>query len=299
MGGSICNSDPWLTNSIVMKKVLVTGATGFIGNYLIQLLLAKGYQVIATSSNLFTAEKKPWFSKVQFIELDFNKMQDEVNYFEYFDNPDFLFHLAWEGLPNYNDEFHVKENLPKHVRFLSNLIKNGLKDLLVTGTCFEYGLIEGCLDETLDTKPITQYGIAKDELCKYLQSLSKEKNVQFKWARLFYIFGEGQNEHSLYAQLKKAIREKQNVFNMSGGEQIRDFLEINKVVELLCSIGLQDKMNGVFNCCSGNPIKVLNFVNNIIKKEEAQIDLNVGYYPYSVYEPFHFWGATKKIALLH
>ena len=68
-----------------------------------------------------------------------------INYYDYFENPDAMIHLAWEGLPNYKAAFHVEENLPRHYCIFKKLIEHGLTDITVTGTCFEYGMQEGCL----------------------------------------------------------------------------------------------------------------------------------------------------------
>ena len=122
-----------------MKKVLVTGATGFIGHHVIQELLKNNVEIIATSSNIEKAKKFSWFNKVSYIELDFNDLNKSTNYFKYFGKPDLLIHLAWEGLPNYKSDFHLVDNLPKHKLFLKNIIDNGLNNLTVTGTCFEIG----------------------------------------------------------------------------------------------------------------------------------------------------------------
>ena len=67
-----------------MKKVLVTGATGFIGSYVIDDLLSRGYQVIASSSNRETATQKKWFNQVKFIEMDLKRIDSTLNYFNYF-----------------------------------------------------------------------------------------------------------------------------------------------------------------------------------------------------------------------
>src|SRR5205823_14133102 len=101
-----------------MKKVLVTGATGFIGNYVVQELLKYDCKVIVTSSNEQKARQFPWFKKVNYISFDLAKFDRSVNYFLFFDKPDLVIHLAWEGLPNYKSAFHVEINLPGHKTFL-------------------------------------------------------------------------------------------------------------------------------------------------------------------------------------
>ena len=101
-----------------MKKVLVTGASGFIGNYLIPELLKNNCHVIATSTSEKKISTAGWFEKVQFVSFDIRDFRPEVNYFRFFHQPDLLIHLAWEGLPNYKSLFHFEENLPRHYIFL-------------------------------------------------------------------------------------------------------------------------------------------------------------------------------------
>jgi len=278
-----------------MKKVLITGATGFIGSYVIDELLSRGYQVIASSSNSETATQKKWFKEVKFIEMDLKMIDSTLNYFNYFDSPDLMIHLAWEGLPNYLDDFHIVNNLPRHELFLKNMIQHGLKDLTVTGTCFEYGMQNGCLSEKMEVNPSNPYAIAKNKLREYLQTLSLDWSFCFKWIRLFYMYGEGQSPKSLISQLDKAIEENHKIFNMSGGMQIRDFLSVNEMAENIVSIAIQNKVQGIVNCCSGEPIMVKDFVINYLKEKNKNIQLNLGYYKYADYEPMEFWGDNKKL----
>ena len=83
-----------------------------------------------------------------------------------------MIHLAWEGLPNYKADFHLTKNLPLQKALLTNLLQNGLKDLTVTGTCFEYGMKEGMLSEEMACEPANAYAIAKNELRLALDSRS-------------------------------------------------------------------------------------------------------------------------------
>ena len=105
-----------------MKKVLVTGATGFIGNYVIAELLKSSCEVIATSLHEEKAKQLDWYRQVKYLPFDLSKLAGKENYFEYFGQPDILIHLAWEGLPNYKSLFHIEENLPRHFSFLFNLV---------------------------------------------------------------------------------------------------------------------------------------------------------------------------------
>ncbi len=232
---------------------------------------------------------------VRYTSLDLDNLDPSINYFSYFDSPDLLIHLAWQGLPNYKSLFHFENNLPVHYSFLKNMVVHGLKNIVVTGTCFEYGMKEGCLSEDMITDPQNPYALAKDTLRKFLFELKKKHPFDCRWIRLFYMYGEGQNANSLLSQLQAALQNGDKEFNMSGGEQERDYLPIEKVAEYIVTIALQDNISGVINCCSGQPIKVKQLVENYLKDNKQEIKLNLGYYPYADYEAMSFWGDDTKL----
>ena len=275
-------------------KILVTGATGFVGNKVIEQLIEQGHTVIATSTNLGKAQTKNWFNKVKYIPYTINA-SDKSNLFDLFQKPDVLIHLAWKGLPNYKELFHVEENLWDNYFFLKNLISNGLKNVTVIGTCFEYGFQESCLSENLETKPANSYALAKDTLRKFVEELNKKYDFSFKWVRLFYMYGEGQSPKSLISQLHQALENGEEYFNMSKGDQIRDYLPIEKVAKNIALISTQNNILGIINCCSGAPITVKQFTENYLNQINQTIKLNLGYYPYSDLEPFAFWGDNNKL----
>lgn len=280
-------------------RLLVTGATGFIGSHLIrELLKCKTHQVVATSKSIDKAMKFDWFSKVEYIEYNFNNRNNK-NVYDFFGKPDQLIHLAWENLSDYKSSSHTDVILPNHCNFIGSMVAGGLKEVVVTGTCFEYGMIEGCLSEDICTKPDNPYGAAKDSLRKFIVDLQKRHNFVYKWIRLFYMYGEGQSKTSLMYLLDMAIQNKEKEFNMSGGEQLRDFLPIAKVVQNIDLIANQDILiNQSINCCSGRPISVKNLVKNYLKERQCQIKLNLGFYPYPSYEPMKFWGDNSKLKIL-
>lgn len=277
------------------KKVLVTGATGFIGNYVVQELLKKGFDIIATSSTAGKVALTEWHKKVTYISFNLDEFDNNINYFDLFQQPDMVIHLAWQGLPNYKADFHLTKNLPLHTIFLQNLLQNGLKDLTVTGTCFEYGMKEGCLTETMECEPGNPYAVAKNELRIELEKLTPDYNCNFKWVRLFYMYGKGQNPKSLISQLDTALEDGEKVFNMSGGQQVRDYLPVEQVAAYIVLIATQKKVTGIINCCSGIPVTVEQFVNDYLKSVHKNIQLNLGYYPYTDYEPMAFWGDNNKL----
>ena len=173
---------------------------------------------------------------------------------------------------------------------MKGLIEDGLESILITGTCFEYGNQSGPLSVRSETKPTNPYGFAKKSLYEELKFLQSYKNFNLIWARLFYLYGEGQSQNSLYTSLKNAINSGEETFNMSGGEQLRDFLPVQTVAKKIVDLTLKINNSKTVNICSGVPISVRGLVEKLIDENNWQINLNRGFYAYPDYEPMSFWG---------
>lgn len=271
-----------------LQKIAITGATGFIGRYVLTELLQYPVKVIPI------IHKTPLdTSHTHWLQIDLSK-EIPAN-LEAIGNPDTLVHLAWAGLPNYSSLHHFEEELHYHYQFLKNMITSGLTSLVITGTCFEYGMQSGALHEDMITLPQNPYGFAKDRLRHQLEFLKLQHPFNLTWARLFYLYGIGQNKSSLFAQLNTAVKDNDPIFNMSAGEQLRDYLSVTEVAKYIALLAVQSKDIGIMNICSGNPISVRRIVETWIIENNWSIKLNLGYYPYSLYEPMAFWGSREKL----
>jgi nucleoside-diphosphate-sugar epimerase len=276
-----------------MRRALVTGATGFIGRHVVPALICRGFQVHAVARDPRKIHTMPWRDQVRFTSCDIH--DPDLDPAAEFGVPDVLVHLAWPGLPNFQDFSHVEKTLPADFRFIKEMVCSGTGHVLVTGTCFEYGLQEGMLTEETPAAPVTPYGRAKNSLRAQLQSLQKFRQYTLQWIRLFYLYGPGQNPKSLLSQLDAAIERGDDVFDMSGGEQLRDYLLVEEVARRIAVMAIHPEYNGIFNCCSGRPISVRHLVENRIAERHAKIRLNPGFYPYPEYEPMAFWGDGSKM----
>ena len=205
-------------------------------------------------------------------------------------SPDVLFHLAWSGLSNFNDPQHFESELPTQYRFLRALIRSGLRRVVIAGTCLEYGMQSGALSVDTPTAPTTAYGFAKDTLRRQLEFLRLHDDYELIWARLFYMYGDGQSENSLYSMLRAAVARGDLTFPMSAGEQLRDYLPIGTIARQLVDLAYEDSPRRLLNICSGRPMSVRSLVERWVSENSWNIELDLGRYPYPDYEPLAFWG---------
>lgn len=272
------------------QTVLVSGATGFIGRRVVRFLQSiPECRVIATGRN----EEPLRALGVEYAVYDLSEHRGDC--YELLGRPDALIHLAWDGLPNYHELFHVERNLMDSYRFLKAMVQQGLPRLTVAGTCYEYGMQNGCLDEKTPPCPTVCYAVAKDALRRFLEALGRFHPFRLRWARLFFAYGDGQPARSLFPQLDQALASGAESFDMSGGEQLRDYLSVEEMAEALAKVALQDRYDGVINVCSGRPVSVRRLVERRIAEKGGSLRLNLGALPYPDYEPMAYWGDATRL----
>ena len=269
-------------------RVAVTGATGFIGTYLRAELAMRGIENVSLVRTSISTDS--WHSSV--VIGDINTYSTDL--YRRLGSPDVVIHLAWSGLPNYTSLHHIESELPAQYIFLKSLVQSGLSNLVVAGTCFEYGMQNGKLKEDAPAIASLPYSYAKSSLHRQLEFLKTEHCFNLTWCRLFYLFGVWPSGRSLYNQLKSAVESGSGVFNMSGGEQLRDYLCIKSAAAYLADLATLRQDVGAVNICSGEPVSVRTLVERWLLENSWSIDLNLGYYPYASYEPTAFWGDNSK-----
>lgn len=276
-------------------RIAVTGTSGFVGSHVLDALAAcGGVEIVAVTRRELPAERLP--AGAEQVVLDIAEA-GEADY-DRLGRPDVVIHLAWGGLPNYMSVHHFESELPAQFRFLRGLVAAGLPSMVVTGTCYEYGMVGGELSEERVAAPTNPYGFAKAALYRQLDLLRRETPFQLTWARLFFLWGDRQAPTSLFSLLREAVERGDTTFPMSPGDQLRDYMPVEEAARILVALALRDEGVGLVNVCSGVPVSIRSMVERWLESHGWEIALDLGKLVYPAYEPREFWGSTKKLEAL-
>lgn len=270
-----------------MQKILVTGANGYIGKHVVKLLLDKGYDVYVCDINFDEVD-------IRAKKITVSIFDESIDIFKATGKPDICIHLAWRNGFVHNSESHIQD-LYKHYSFIKRMIDGGLKHLSVMGSMHEVGYWEGAIDENTPTNPLSLYAIAKNSLRQMIEVLIKDKDIVFQWMRGFYIIGDDINSNSIFSKICKAESEGKEKFPFTTGKNKYDFIDLDEFVQQVVYCSLQKSINGIVNCCSGNPISLSQKVEEFIRKNNFKIKLEYGVFPDRPYDSPMLWGDNKKI----
>ncbi len=239
------------------KKILLTGGTGFIGRALLPVLLKNGYEVHSISSSCASSETEGVVChKLNLLDLN------EVKAF--FKNNSFknLIHLAWFvgdkcHVSNLNMDWTISTLL-----LLKEFHESGGKRFLCAGSVSEYEYKYGHLTEDLTpTDTNTIYGQAKNSIYNIAKVFCKQNAIDFKWARVFNLYGPYEKEKRLMPAVINACLKGEDV-KVSDCLKFQDYLYVQDTANAISDI-FESNLNGAVNICSGTPIRLRTIVEKI------------------------------------
>lgn len=270
-------------------KVLITGANGYIGSHVTQLLLDKGQSVIACDINTYNIDPR-----ADIRQYDIFHCTEEDDMFATLGHPDVCLHLAWRDGFVHNSPRQMGD-VSQHYGFLTNLIGHGLRHLAVMGTMHEVGYYEGMIDENTPCNPQSLYGIAKNALRQSLILFCNQQQCCLQWLRGFYIYGDDLKNHSIFTKLLEAAQRGDKTFPFTTGKNQYDFMHVDELVKQIVAVLLQDKVNGIINCCTGQPRSLGEQVEHFIQQRGMHIRLQYGAFPDRPYDSPCIYGDSTKI----
>ena len=272
------------------KKVLVTGANGFIGRYVVKALLDRGANVIAADFGYDGVDERAQRCSVPIFD-------DNKNIYKEIGAPDACIHMAWRDGFVHNSDAHIMD-LPNHYSFIKNMLEGGLPQIAVMGTMHEVGYWEGAIDSKTPTNPSSMYGISKNALREASRLLATENNAIWQWLRAYYIYSSDTKGSSIFAKIAKAAQEGKKTFPFTTGKNLYDFITVEELADQIAACLLQTEVTGVINCCTGQPISLAEKIEQYIKDNNFDIKLEYGAYPDRPYDSPGEWGDPRKINMV-
>ncbi len=244
-----------------MKKVLVTGATGFIGRHSLDILLNEGFEVHAITR----IAKSSFNNEILWHELD---LFDEIAVSELMQRikPTHLIHFAWYAVPNKYWTSKINLDFTRASVFLAEqFVLNGGERFVGAGTCAEYDWNYSFLDESnTPLIPRSLYGVCKNSLQLILSKYFKDNGVGFAWGRVFFTFGPYEDSTRLIPSIINNLRDNKTAI-CRNGDFIRDFMYVEDVALAFVSL-LNSNVLGPINICNNQPIKIKDILNEVALK---------------------------------
>ncbi len=239
------------------KKVLITGGTGFIGRNVVNELLIKGYEVHSLVFPPFAPEQK------NLVQYEMNLMDEKVvSAFIKENNFENLIHLAWYvGKGCQTSEVNL-DWVRVSLNLLQNFVANGGKRVLFTGSVSEYDYRYGYMTE--DLTPLNNeylYGKSKAALYNVAKEFCSRNNIDFKWARLFNVYGPNERDARLVPSVIKSMLNVESV-KVSTCTKYQDYLHVEDMAGGIVAL-FESKVQNAVNICSGEPIKLRTIVEKI------------------------------------
>ncbi len=259
-----------------MRRILLTGASGFVGKQVLKSLAKEDVSIRVITRGA----QDHFFAQYENISevIHTNNLFTESNiwYEEVCQDVDIIIHVAWYAEPGKYLESPLNlECLAGTLNFAKSACKQGIKKFVGVGTCFEYDLTNSSpLDINAPLNPQFLYSIAKVNAFLLLSKYFKNENIDFLWTRIFYLYGEDEDERRLVAVLRKKLSLGESV-DLTSGTQIRDFLDV-KIAGSMISSAAMGMNVGPFNVCSGEGQSIRELAENIADEYGKKELLNFG-----------------------
>lgn len=267
-----------------MRRIAITGASGFVGQQILKTLVQTECEILLLSRSTPLIKFKNYADKIKYIETTdvFSETADELA--KKIQNVDILIHAAWYAEPGkYLQSEKNIDCLSGTLALAKASAQAGVRRFVGIGTCFEYDLSFGHLSVDTPLKPTTPYAAAKASAFFSLSHYFAAAGVEFAWCRLFYLYGEGEHEKRLVPYLRARLA-RGEAAELTSGNQVRDYLDVQEAGHLIAETAT-GKQQGAVNICSGKPVTVRQLAEKIADEYGRRDLLHFGVRPDNLVDP--------------
>ena len=280
-----------IAEALAGRRVLVTGASGFIGSHLVRRLVEIGCSVVALvrpSTNLW---------RIQNIVDRIETVEGDLRYLDYRDlasglsDTAVIFHLAAAGVDSAADDQAtiVETNVMGTLRLLQLGCELEVGRFVYCGSCLEYGGGTFVSEDQFSSSPISEYAASKTAAYLLGNTFVQRYGLPVTSLRPFQVYGPLEASNRLVPQTITRSLNGEKI-ELTGGEQSRDFVFVEDVVEAFLRAAIVPKaVGGTFNVCGGSATSVREVVSAIIELTGGSATPLFGALPY---RPTEIWTMT-------
>jgi len=279
-------------------KILLTGASGFVGSHLARLLADRGGEDVHVllrpeGDRRRLSDVLPKLSVIEGNFLDEQTWAGPVRELK----PDLCIHLAWITTPGVYLKSPINLDLVlSTIRLAQTLFESGCRRFVSVGTCFEYDLDASCgrpVPETAADLPKTLYAASKVALRTLFQKYSETQSWPVVWPRFFYLYGPGEHEKRLMPTLIRSHLRGEPV-KLTSADKVRDYLHVSDVAAALWAVA-RGNLLGPVNIGSGQAV-TMNDIAETISRLTGRSGLSrFGEAPDDPADPRHVVADNRKL----
>ena len=262
-------------------RCFVTGASGFLGAWLVRQLLQRGHSVTVLMRGTPQSRRvADWIDRVHIVKGSLEAaegLREELVH----DNVDVFFHLAWHGVTaEYRyDPAQISTNVVGTLRLWELAREIGCKHWIGVGSQAEYGPSTAVLHEEMAPRPVTAYGVAKLATAMLTAKMSEMAGIRHTWVRLVAAYGPGDDPRHLIPSVVRALSSGTRPA-LTTGEQQWDYLYVEDAANALARIA-ETSAVGTFNLASGESVEVRRLVEQLRDMVDPNLPLGFGEVSYA------------------
>jgi UDP-glucose 4-epimerase len=239
-------------------RVFLTGASGFLGSHVLRFL--GQHEVLCLSRGLRNESYAVEGSNVTRVIGNLARYETWLPSLESF-SADCCIHLAWEGLPDFSLG-RCRQNLDSNLTLVEGLLRAHVKRLVVAGSCWEYGSVNGAIAEDHTPVDCGVFASTKQAFRVLLESVAQDQGIDYRWARIFFVYGPGQRATSLIPVCHAAYS-KGAAAQVREPRVARDYIYVEDVARGMLALAENEIESGIYNLGSGQPASVGAVVNQV------------------------------------
>lgn len=277
-----------------MRRIVVTGATGMIGVYLINVLLRENNQVYAIiRPKSHNVGRLPKNHNLEIIELPLEEIEKVSDFIK---EADAFYHLAWDGTraPYRDDAGLQQKNFLGSLKAMSAAISLKCRVFIGTGSQAEYGIANGEIDEEYFCKPVTAYGWEKLHTYYELSKIAEQTGIRFVWMRIFSAYGKYDFSKTMIMSCIEKMKENLPV-ELTECKQLWDYIYAGDIADGMIRFLETEGACGVYNIASGKARPLKEYVEELHDILKSHSDIKYGAIPYDTNGPINLVPIVNKL----